>query len=112
MKLKLVIRSGETSSPSGKGGLSALTVKLLREGTSARSAIALERDVAELGASLWTQEWMEFSSVDMETPTRNLDRALDLFADVVLNPSFLDKEFLRLKLGRLGVSQRPSRRSQ
>jgi zinc protease len=101
VRLKLVVRSGETSSPPGKEGLSALTVKLLREGTLARDAIALERDVSEIGASLWTQEWMESSSVEMETPTRSLDRALDLFADVVLNPSFVDQEFLRLKLGRL-----------
>jgi zinc protease len=101
VQLKLVVRSGETSSPPGKGGLSALTVKLLREGTLSRGAIALERELTDIGASLWTQEWMESSSVAMETPTRNFDRALDLFADVVLNPSFRDQEFLRLKLGRL-----------
>ena len=33
--------------------------------------------------------------------TRHLDRALDLYADVILNPSFPDKELHRLKLGRL-----------
>ncbi len=101
MQLKLVVRSGETSSPAGKGGLSSLTVKLLREGTTSRDAIALEHELAEIGASLWTQEWMESSSVDLEAPTRNLDHALDLFADVILRPAFLDREFLRLKLGRL-----------
>ena len=33
--------------------------------------------------------------------TRHLERALDLFADVILNPAFADNEYLRLKLRRL-----------
>ena len=111
VKLKLVVRSGETSSPAGKSGLSSLAVKLLREGTTSRGAFALEHELTEIGASLWTQEWMESSSVEMEAPTRNLDHALDLFADVVLRPAFLDRDFLRLKLGRPRVSQRPISRS-
>ena len=35
--------------------------------------------------------------------TRHLDRALDLYADVILKPSFPDKELHRLKLGRLAT---------
>jgi len=101
VRLKLVVRSGETSSPAGKGGVSSLTVKLLREGTKARDTTALEAELIEIGADLWTQEWSESSSLEMVTATRHLNRALEVFADVVLNPSFADQEFLRLKRGRL-----------
>ncbi len=40
-------------------------------------------------------------AVSLTTLTRHLDHALDLFADVVRNPAFPDKELDRLKLQRL-----------
>ena len=101
VKLRLVVRSGETSVPRGKEGLSVMTVNLLEEGTRCRTALQLEGDLIEIGASLSTDGQMESSTVSLTTPTRNLDRALDLFADVILKPALADDEYLRLKLRRV-----------
>ena len=38
VRLKLVVKSGETSAPRGKDGLSLMTVNLLEEGTKSRTA--------------------------------------------------------------------------
>jgi zinc protease len=101
VRLKLVVKSGEASAPRGKDGLSLMTVNLLEEGTKSRGALELEADLNEIGAALSTEGLMESSAVSLTTATLHLERALDLFADVVLNPSFPDGEYLRLKLRRL-----------
>ena len=63
---------------------------------SNRSAICLKS-----GHGFGARGLLESSNVNLTTPTRNLERALDLFADAVFYPSFSDSEFLRLKLARL-----------
>jgi zinc protease len=57
--------------------------------------------VAEIGAALEIGGGLESTSVSLTTLTRHQDRALDLYADVILNPTFPDKELARLKLQRL-----------
>ena len=101
VRFKLVVKSGETLVPRGKSGLAALTVNLLEEGTKSMSALQLESELLAIGSSLWTEGWLESTVVNLTTVSRHLDRALDLYADVILNPSFSDKEFLRLKLSRI-----------
>ena len=101
VRLKLVVKSGEASAPRGKDGLSLMTVNLLEEGTSSRGTLELEDDLNEIGGALSTEGQMESSTISLTTTPPHLDRALDLLADVVLNPSFADGEYLRLKLRRL-----------
>jgi zinc protease len=101
VRLRMIVRSGETALPRSKSGLASITVNMLEEGTKSRTALQLEGELIEIGASLWTEGWLESSIVSLSTVTRHLGRALDLYADAVLNPSFPDKEFLRLKLARM-----------
>jgi zinc protease len=111
--LKLVVKSGEASSPPGKEGLATMTVNLLGEGTKSRSALQLEDDFYGIGATLSTDGRIESSIVTLNTITRHLEGALDLYADVILNPSFPDKELGRLKHDQLGQhedrSQKPEK---
>jgi zinc protease len=101
VKLTLVVKSGETSAPRNKDGLGSLTVKLLEEGTKSRTALQMEHDLGEIGATFATEGLMESSTISLTAASRHLSHALDLYADAVLNPAFLDAEYLRLKLGRL-----------
>ena len=111
--IKLVVKSGETSAPSGKEGLGAFTADLLAEGTNSRSALQLEDDLYGIGATLSTDGGLESSIVTLTTITRHLEQALELYADVILSPSFPDKELQRLKHDRLGLledrSEEPER---
>ena len=50
--VKLVVKSGETSTPRGKEGLGSIAISLLDEGTKSRSALQLEGEQLEIGASL------------------------------------------------------------
>jgi zinc protease len=99
--LDLVVKSGETLTPKGKEGLASIAASLLDEGTSSRNALQIAGELAEISSALGSQAELEWSTVSLTTLARHLERGMDLFADVILNPSFPDKELFRLKLERL-----------
>ena len=97
----LIVKSGETSTPQGKEGLASIAASLLDEGTKTRDALQIAGEQAEIGASLAASGDLESTTVSLTTLTRHLERALDLYADILLNPSFPEKDLHRLKLQRL-----------
>ena len=84
----LIVKSGETSAPKGKEGLASLAAGLLDEGTKTRDSLQIAGEQAEIGATLSAAGGLESTTVNLTTLTRHLERALDLYADIVLNPSF------------------------
>ncbi len=99
--LDLVVRSGETSTPEGKEGLASIAMGLLDEGTKTRDALQIAGELAEISSSLGASGELESSSVSLTTLTRHLNRALELYTDVILNPAFPEKQLERLKTERL-----------
>ena len=99
--LALIVHSGETSSPSGKEGLCKITASLLDEGTTSRTALQIAGELADIGGTLSADGFLEATNIEMTTLyTRHLDRALELYADVIMNPSFTEKAVQRVKLER------------
>ena len=101
LTIDLVIKSGETLVPKGKEGLASLAASMLEEGTRSRTGLQLAGELSEIGAVLSASGGLESTSVSLTTLTRHQDRGLDIFADVLRNPTFPDKELERLKLLRL-----------
>ena len=99
--VNLVVKSGETLAPRGKEGLASLAASLLEEGTASRTTMQLAGELAEIGSTIEATGGLESTTISLTTLSRHLDRGLDLFADVVRNPSFPEKELDRLKLERL-----------
>ena len=97
----LVVRTGSDANPLDKTGLANFTVAMLDEGTSTRDALTLADDVAQIGASLSTGSTMDVSLVTVRSLKKNFARALDLTADVTLNPSFPQEEIDRQRSQRL-----------
>jgi len=93
----LMIKTGGAANPPDRAGLADLTAHILDEGTKTRSALAIADQVAALGATLSTGSTWDSSNVSLSTLTKNLDPAIALFADVVINPSFEPKEFERVR---------------
>ncbi|WP_435010862.1 M16 family metallopeptidase [Tundrisphaera lichenicola] len=106
--LNLVVKGGETLVPIGKEGLAPLTGSLLTEGTTTRNSLQLAGELAELGASIDGSGGDESCSLSLTTLTRQLPKALDLYTDVLLHPSFPDKELERLRVQRLAALLRRS----
>jgi zinc protease len=93
----LMIKTGGAANPTDRAGLADLTAHMLDEGTKTRSALAIADQVAALGATLSTGSTWDSSNVSLSTLTKNMDPAIALFADVVINPSFEPKEFERVR---------------
>ncbi|MHC1738919.1 MAG: M16 family metallopeptidase [Ignavibacteriaceae bacterium] len=78
-------------------GTTSLTMNLMDEGTKTRTSLQLNDELLRLGASLSTGAGLDNCVVSLSALKGNLDKSLELFADVILNPSFPDKEIERLK---------------
>ena len=93
VSMNMVFKTGGTADPSGKAGLASFTSSLLNSGTKTRSAIDISNQLADIGASLNAGSGWDSANVSMQSLTKNLDKALDIYSDVVVNATFPDKEF-------------------
>jgi zinc protease len=98
----LVIRSGTGANPVDKPGLASLTVDMLDEGTSSRSAVEFADQLAQIGATLNTSALLDSSSLRLGVTKSRFAAGLDLLADAVLNPTFAPDELDRQRQQRLG----------
>jgi zinc protease len=104
--MSLVVKGGETLTPPGKEGLAGLTASLLTQGTDKYDALGLAGATGELGAMLNASADLESMSLTMSVLSGNASKALELFNDVILNPSFPQKDLERLRVQRLGALRR------
>lgn len=100
---QLVIRTGSEADPASRVGLATLTANMLDEGAGSRDALGLAEAIGYLAIRLNTFASLENSSIALHSARATLDSAMSLMADVVLRPTFPDKEFTRLKSERLTV---------
>ena len=104
--LNLVVKGGGTQVPVGKEGLAALTADLLTEGTTTRDSLQLAGQLAEIGASINGLGGPESSGLSLTTLTRHLPKAMDIYTDILLHPSFPEKDLERLRAQRLAALNR------
>ncbi len=92
VSMNLVLKSGGTLDPADKSGVAAMTASLLDEGTRNRTADEIANQLQSIGASVGAGSGWDSANVSMSSLTKNLDRALDIYADITLNPTFPDAE--------------------
>lgn len=93
--MSVVVRSGASADPEGKGGLAMATAGMLDEGAGKRGALDIARDIDLLGASLVTHVYSDYTVVSLESLKKNFGSASEIVADVVLNPTFSPAEWAR-----------------
>jgi zinc protease len=81
----------------GKLGLASMAMNMLDEGTKTLNSLQINERLQLLGANLSTNSDIDFSYVNLNALKVSLDPSLALMADVVLNPSFPEKDLARLK---------------
>lgn len=97
----LVLQSGTDHDPVDKPGLASMTADVLDEGTATRNALQIADELDFIGANLSVHSSTDGSFISLNTLTKHLDKALAVYADVIVNPTFPEKEFDRLKQQRL-----------
>ncbi|MEO8223602.1 MAG: pitrilysin family protein [Gammaproteobacteria bacterium] len=95
--LRLVLDAGYAADQSARPGTASLTMAMLDEGTKTRDTLEISEQLALLGASLGASSTLDTSSVSLSALADKLEPSLEIFADVILNPEFPDKELVRLR---------------
>jgi zinc protease len=95
--LRFVVRHGASSLAEGKSGLAALTARMMTEGTRKRSSLELAEQAESLGSSLVSDAGRDESMLGISALAGDLDRAIELLAEVVTEPAFEPKEFERVR---------------
>ena len=97
----LVLRNGAVDEPDGDGGATVLAARALTEGTEVHDAIELVEAAERLGASIHAEAGWDAMSVGVDVPAARLEPALELLAEVALQPTFPEAEVERLRDERL-----------
>ncbi|MGH9834456.1 MAG: M16 family metallopeptidase [Blastocatellia bacterium] len=110
--MQMVVLSGGLNDPANQPGTAQYAATMLREGTKTRTSKQIAEAVESLGASLGANASLSSitSSITAGGLTENFDQIMELFADVILNPSFPADDFNKLKTR--AVAQLRFQRSQ
>ena len=109
VQTSLIFASGWAADPANRPGAGSLTAELLDEGTKTRTALQISETAKSLGASLGTSSSRDGCGVSLNVLKTKLDPALDLMADVVLNPTFPKDELERVRKDYLGRIQQEAK---
>ena len=105
-QLALAFDAGNSADAPGQRGLAAMTMGLLEEGTTSRSAQQIAEDEERLGADISAGNSADRSTVTVSALTPNLAPSLDLLADIVQRPAFAPAELDRVRVQSLtGIAQ-------
>ncbi|MGB9907121.1 MAG: M16 family metallopeptidase [Candidatus Saccharicenans sp.] len=97
VRLGLMVDAGYAADQLALPGTAYFAMQMLDEGTARRSSLQISEELALLGAELQASSALDFSYVSLGVLKENLDPALDIYADVILNPSFPQADFQRLQ---------------
>ncbi len=86
--IQLLINGGSRRDPSGKEGLANLTAACLLLGTSSRNSAAISQELDFMGASLTASTNRDYTALNLRVLKKDLDKGLDLLADVLTAPVF------------------------
>ncbi len=97
----LLVDAGYAADQFAAPGTASLTMDMIDEGTKTRSALEISEALDQLGANLHAGAHLDTCTVSLSALNENLDKSLDIFADVILNPTFPQADFARLQRQRL-----------
>lgn len=95
VSLWMQVKAGNSADEPSKLGATALMTATLAGGTKTRDSLQINDDLQRLGANLDAFSNMDFTMIQLSALTAKLDASLDLYADVLLNPTFPESEFKR-----------------
>jgi zinc protease len=97
VQFNLIIDAGHAADSLAKPGTSNLALAMIDEGTKKRDALQIAARAEELGAEIGAGSSLDTSFISLNAISAQLPDSLELFSDVLLNPTFPDQELARLK---------------
>lgn len=89
---RFLLRAGSSLETPEEMGLSNLLGAVITKGTQSRSSLAIAQIVEDLGAGLGADNGTDFFLTSLKSVSADVLPLLELVADILRNPSFLDQE--------------------
>lgn len=106
VNVMLTFDAGYASDQFAVPGTARLAMNMLDEGTASRTSLQISEEIDRLGANFYTGSNLDQSYLSLNALKQNLEPALGIFADVLLNPAFPQTDLDRLKKEQLVSIQR------
>jgi zinc protease len=97
VRMQLLVDAGYAADQDVKPGTANLAMAMLDEGTKTRDALEISTEMSEMGTSIGSGTSLDSSVVSLNTLKAKLEDSLDLYADIILNPTFPADQLERLK---------------
>lgn len=97
----LLLDAGASAEPAGRDGVANLAARGLLEGTMRRGGNELTERFERLGAGVFAGADWDSADVGVTVLTTHLEAALSLMGELVLEPSFPERDVARLRAERL-----------
>jgi zinc protease len=97
--MSVIIRTGSIYEPADKIGLADVTGTVMRTGgTTSRTGDEIDEQLEQIAASVETGIGLNSGRASMSVLKEDLDTALDIFADVLMNPVFAEDKIELAKI--------------
>lgn len=96
-EIRMVARTGSWTDPVGSEGLAGAAMDMLNEGTEGHDAIELSTALRALGSHVGTGSTTDSARVTASGLSKNLESTLDLWTEVLRQPTFPAEEWDRLE---------------
>jgi zinc protease len=93
----VLMDAGASRDPEQLPGLAGFTAQMLPEGTTSKSSQEIAQAFEFIGSRISSDGRREYTLLSAETLTKHWPTALELTADLVLNPNFPDHEIERVR---------------
>ncbi|MFB3789174.1 MAG: M16 family metallopeptidase [bacterium] len=105
VNFRLLIDAGYAADSFSLPGMASMAMEMLDEGTQTRDTLKISEELITLGAELSTWANLDLCGARLSSLKTTLDQSLDIFLDVLFNPTFPEKELERLKKERIASIQ-------
>src|SRR5215472_9681218 len=106
VNFSLMVDSGYAADPADSPGVVSFSQRMLEEGTPNRDSLKIGEELESLSANFNAGANLDWASVNLNTLKITMDKALEIYGDLILHPAFPQKEFVRLQKDRLAAIQR------
>ena len=97
VQLSLIVDAGHAADSLAKPGTSNLALAMISNGTKTRNALQISARADELGAQIGAGSTLDTSFISLNAISSELPNSLELFGDLLLNPTFPEAELVRLQ---------------
>jgi predicted Zn-dependent peptidase len=94
---RMLVNAAKADEPRGKEGIANFTSRALQEGTNTKTSEQITDKIAGIGSELSISPMPSYVIFGMDVIKEHGQEGIDLFSDIILNPSFSSEGMKRVK---------------